>query len=246
MATILELAILAGAAYCPAAPETKPGERPAATPKWNPDVSGWTTLGFKQPGGFSDSLQAVAFKRDHLTVLAFKGTDSGPDVADDVLLGAGMNTSSYAAAETFADDYKNNGEVVVCGHSLGGAIAQVVANRMGFKMATFNAPGVAVLASRHFVQNPIMAAFRTGGMIISAFYSPSQALRDVRATFTTVQGVNVRLNNDRVSQIGLHYGKVVSIPGTGFNPLSQHSIDTVIAVLKENGSIGRDELSTYC
>ena len=90
MATILDLAILAGAAYCPSAPEPKPGERPAATPKWNPNVSGWTTLGFKQPGGFSDSLQAVAFKRGDLTVLAFKGTDSGPDVADDWRLDADM------------------------------------------------------------------------------------------------------------------------------------------------------------
>jgi len=45
------------------------------------------------------------------------------------------------------------------------------------------------------------------------------------------------LNNDAVSMMGNHYGKVRRIAGTSMNPLTEHSISTVISVLKKNKNL---------
>jgi hypothetical protein len=109
------------------------------------------------------------------------------------------------------------------------------------KFATFNAPGVAVFASRNMgTANPYAVTVRAAGAVASAFLHPIQAYRDVAATFNVVTGVNVCLSGDVVSQIGVQYGNVLRIPGTGANPLEQHGIATVIEVLRHNpvGALG--------
>jgi hypothetical protein len=61
-----------------------------------------------------------------------------------------------------------------------------------------------------------------------------QAARDVKSAFKVVRGLNVCLQNDMVSQIGVHYGEVIRIPGTSANPLTEHGIATMNAVLTRN------------
>jgi pimeloyl-ACP methyl ester carboxylesterase len=220
MASLLELSRLSSAVY---------DDQPAAP--------GWATLEVRAGGsGFGDGLQAAAFRRDGETIVAFRGTVMGrTDIAADLQLGIGMNTSHFGSAGDFIERYAGAGGLTVCGHSLGGAIAQVVGNRYRIKFATFNAPGVAVLASRNIAQaSPVAAAVRVGGAAVSAVLHPVQFAQDVSSSFYRVNGTNIALVNDVVSQIGVHYGRVIRIAGTGVNPLSQHGIATVIEVLQTN------------
>jgi hypothetical protein len=71
-------------------------------------------------------------------------------------------------------------------------------------------------------------------MVASAVVRPGQAWRDMKATFRPVRGINICLQFDLVSQIGVHYGRVERIPGTGYNPKTQHSMDTMVAVLESH------------
>ena len=61
-----------------------------------------------------------------------------------------------------------------------------------------------------------------------------------------VKGVNLCLAGDVVSQIGVHYGKVVRIPGTGWNPATQHGIATVTEVLAPPNRVGMLGIDSLC
>lgn len=234
MANILDLARLAQFAYEPQ------GKAPP----------GWIELE-RIEGRYG--FRAVAYVGAGETVVAFRGTNlskadlggSAGDVAADAMLGIGMNTSHFGQAEDFVERLQARGQVTLTGHSLGGAIAQIVGNRGRLPFATFNAPGVAVVASRNMVSEGVLATtvLRLGGALLSSAMHPVQAWRDVRSTFYKVAGVNVRLTNDLVSMIGVHYGKVLAVPGT--RALPEHSIDTVVAVLETNPT-GRTTINAIC
>lgn len=203
-------------------------------------VEGAAVVGRHDANGSWDAFQAVCYSCDNTLVVAFRGTDAAGDVVSDVVLGAGMNSGYFSDAEKFVKDVAG-GNALVCGHSLGGAIAQVVANRMKLQMVTFNAPGVAVLASRNIAEaNPIAAAVRVGGMLTSAVVRPMQAWRDMKSAFNTVRGINICLENDVVSKIGVHYGRVERIPGTSSNPATEHRMATMNSVLAQH-AIGARE-----
>lgn len=217
MASLLELSKLSNAVY---------GTPPTG-------LDGWSCTEVVTSSG---NMQAAAFVKGRETVLAFRGTTaSASDVLSDLKLGCGMNTNHFSAAEEFAVGYLGTENLSLCGHSLGGAIAQIVGNRRMMKFATFNAPGVAVIASRNILDAaPSMLALRIAGSAVSALRHPMQAARDIGATFNVVTGANIALSGDVVSQIGVHYGRVTRIPGGSINPLSQHSIETVIGILERN------------
>jgi pimeloyl-ACP methyl ester carboxylesterase len=227
MTQVLELAKLASAIYT--------GET----------TDGWQRIGFRAAwqGWLSDGLQAGVYKSGSQSVVAFRGTNiswrvlgAAQDLVADLTLGLGANSAYYAAAETFVSDaLKGSGGVVLTGHSLGGAVAQVIGNRLDLPFATFNAPGVAVVASRNIAKaNPFAANVRIAGMVASAVAHPVQAYQDMKAAFTHVRGLNICLDLDQVSKIGLHYGEEVTIPSkerTG-GLLAYHSILNVIASLE--------------
>jgi hypothetical protein len=225
MPTLLELARLSEAVY-----------------QTSPAVDGWACKRVVHAKGKLDGFQAAAFARGKELVIAFRGTAQAVDAAVDLKLGIGMNSSYFAAGEEFTEPAELYTDVTLTGHSLGGAIAQVVANRQQLPMATFNAPGVAVLASRNIGEATVtMQAIRLVGMAASVVRHPLQAGRDVLAAFNVVRGVNLCLSNDPVSAIGNHYGKVLRIPGASMNPLTEHGIATVISVLEkpENAAVAR-------
>jgi hypothetical protein len=223
MPTVLEMGLMANAVY-----------------EDVPSVPGWTCTGRRAASRFN-GFQAATFSRGGITVLAFRGTSQGMDVMADLKLGTGMNSTYFSDAESYAFNYQNLPNLYVCGHSLGGAIAQVVGNRRQLKFVTFNAPGVAVVASRNVLEASLtMSAVRTAGMVVSAFRHPMQAMRDVRAAFNEAHGLNVCLQNDAVSKIGLHYGEVLNLPSTSANPLTEHKMDTMLQVLRLNQVGGWD------
>ena len=195
----------------------------------NPTVSGWKLKRFHKAKGGLNGFQAASFTNGKETVVAFRGTAQVMDGVADFKLGTGMNSTYFSEGEKFATD---NSPTIVTGHSLGGAIAQVVANRGGYVMASFNAPGVGVIASRNMLESDAtMNVVRIAGMALSALRHPQQMGRDIVNAFNRVEGINICLQHDAVSKIGNHYGKVKRIPGTGINPLKEHGIETVIKVL---------------
>ncbi len=220
MATVRDLGLLANAVY-----ET------------SPSAPGWTCADGHAAAGAMDGFQAATFVKGDITVVAFRGTSQAMDGAADLALFTGMNSSYFAAGEAYAASLVGKENVVVCGHSLGGAIAQVVANRRGFRMVTFNAPGVATFATRNIGEALVQPAvgLRIAGNIAGAFIHPMQAARDVRAIFNVVQGLNICLDYDIVSHLGVHYGKVLRVPGPSKNPKTEHLMDTVNAVLAKPG-----------
>lgn len=212
MPTILDFANMANAVY-----------------ESSPQVDGWTASNFRASRGVG--LQAVTFTNGAHTVVAFKGTSELMDGVADLKLGIGMNTSYYSEAEQYIQRYANAPGVIVTGHSLGGAIAQTVGNRRQLPFVTFNAPGVAIMASQNITSiNPIMGAIRVGGGIVSMFRHPMQAGRDIASAFYDVVGVNYRLSGDMISRVGLHYGPITDIHASG-DALTQHKMATVLDAL---------------
>ena len=239
MTTVLEAARLANAVYSLA------------------QVEGWTLDPHYRrswEGLWLDGLQAGVYWRqggDSQGVIAFRGTNmaiktpygSLQDLGADLALGTGMNTNYYAAAEDFARPFAGRPDVVVCGHSLGGAIAQVMAKRLGFHFVSFNAPGVAVWTSN--TEDPsapgwrgaITNTVRTAGMTVSALIDPWQAVADVRAFRRQVHGLNVCVDGDPISRMGIHYGPMLHIAAAPHLPsegsgergaVARHSMDLAV------------------
>ncbi len=243
MMTLLELAKLSAAVY-----DTPPSA-----------VDGWHRAGFQtgRDSGMTNDLQAAVYnKASGGTAVAFRGTTLSlspshvyamvQDLYADLSLGQGEDVSDYSAAGIFMKPLKGRPDVVVCGHSLGGAIAQIIGNRMRLRIATFNAPGVGVLASRNIGEARLgPLALRVGGMMESAVLNPVQTVQDMGAAFHRVKGVNVRLDGDRVSQWGEQYGRILTIPGPrGAGWMEQHKIATVVDCLSKQPQVGgRDILS---
>lgn len=195
-----------------------------------PSVPRWTaaTPQYEPNSG----LRSVIFTDGTVFVVAFRGTDDPSDLVEDAQLSFGMNTAMYPIGEAVAAGAGTHGPVYVTGHSLGGAVAQVVGSRMGLPFVTFNAPGVAVLASRNmWTGNYLAIQARVAGAFASAVADPGQAVRDARSAFSIANGKNFRLSTDVVSGTGIHYGDVITLPAGTANPLTAHGIATMIGVL---------------
>jgi hypothetical protein len=205
-------------------------------------------IAFHQAGFLQyNAFQGAAFQRGDSVVFAFKGTSpmsrsAAGDLVADLKLGVGMNTVQFDQANQFVDEtlVPSGAQVFLCGHSLGGAIAQIVGNRRRLPFVTYNAPGVGVIAGNLDElgdQSVVMATLRVAGSLISVFRHPVQAAQDAGSLFYRVRGMNVRLSTDIVSQIGIHYGRISTLPYSGSNA---HGIGTVIQVLEGSatGAIG--------
>lgn len=215
MTHILDYALLADAVYSD-----------------GPVVDGFVMTAFRRGG--NDGLQAAAFSKNGKTVVAFKGTSTAMDVVADIKLGVGINTSLFSEGEQFVAQHAVGEGVVVTGHSLGGAIAQTVGNRRRLPFVSFNAPGVALLASQNIATvNPLLGAMRLAGGMVSAVRHPMQTMRDIGSAFHDSLGVNYRLSGDLVSRWGLHYGPIVNLVGSG-DALEQHRMGSMLDVLQRS------------
>ncbi|SEA21965.1 hypothetical protein [Rubrimonas cliftonensis] len=213
----------------------------------DPGAPGWTRVAFRPSGvGLTEAFQGAAFQRGGELVFACKGTSGPRDVIADLKLGVGMNSSQFSDAAMFIEGVNRGSaaSVVVCGHSLGGAIAQIVGNRLRLPFATFNAPGVAIM-SRNVGQMATAAVTGTGylrfaGMLASGFLHPFQAAQDVGAMFHWVTGVNLRIRGDVVGAWGVHYGKVVDLAfdGAATDVLGRHKMAAMLRALERDGYRG--------
>lgn len=213
MPTISDFALMASGAY-----------------DTSPSVPGWhASTPLYEP---NSGLRSVIYSNGNALVVAFRGTDHPSDLVEDAELTLGMNTAMYPIGEAVAAGAGSSGTVYVTGHSLGGAVAQVVGKRMELPFVTFNAPGVALIASRNIASaSGLGLLMRMQGAVNSAITRPGQALRDVRSTFNSANGKNYRLSTDIVSATGVHYGEIITLPAGTANPATAHGIATMIGVL---------------
>src|SRR5262245_42567634 len=184
----------------------------------DPVVDGWRRMGFRPSGsGLTVAFQGAAVQKGREVVFAFKGTSQARDAIADFKLGVGMSTYEYSSAMDFVQSvhvYRDS-RVSVCGHSLGGAIAQIVGKRLRLPFVTFNAPGVGLISrSLGEVATTLgigTAMLRTAGAMASAIWHPVRAAQDAAARARWVRGANFRLGKDVVGFIGAHYGRVIEL-----------------------------------
>jgi hypothetical protein len=192
-------------------------------------LDGFTEIASVNSG---NGFQAVAYKMGNQVVVAFRGTFQGnlPDFLKNVIADSSWGTGApdatlrdytQRAAQFLAQVQTNNpgATVTVTGHSLGGALAQLVAGASGDPAVTFDAPGPGNFYSALSSQLAPAAALNTGAI----------------GTIT-----NYRMVGDQVSQAGRQMGSTINVTGTNptdwLHALDNHSLDNMITALTNNAS----------
>ncbi|MHB8760672.1 MAG: Mbeg1-like protein, partial [Thiobacillus sp.] len=107
---------------------------------------GWTLLKTSPPSDTGFAAIAVRNEATGEVIIAYRGTDGWNDITNADLQLALQNDvpKQYPEAAAFYTDVKNEygSNITITGHSLGGALAQLVAAITGVPAYTYNAPGV--------------------------------------------------------------------------------------------------------
>ena len=179
----------------------------------------------KPPPVYDAGLFGEVFQNGNQIVVAFRGTELA-NLFNDLADGSWATNSSNAILQQYVADAANflsqvetqfpadGYNITLTGHSLGGAIAQLLGNASGLPTVTFNAPGAALFASALSTQ---LAPILNPGVITPAI-------------------TNYRVYGDQVSLVGTPFGGTLTetlIPTRGGDPtpsllLTYHSIDTVV------------------
>lgn len=219
MATLLELALIADAVY---------GQAEGGNDSQKElSKNGWTCPSAMQvndssvfSGGSltSSGFQGRVFqsKDGKEAVIAYKGTKPSQvsDLVADMKLAMGfVPTQAKDALKATVDWTKQlgNKKFTIAGHSLGGALAQVVGLQTGINFVTFNAPGM---------QNQ------------SKGLSSSQS-----STGKPGKGLNLRTGGSfaPIAALGKHIGEVEIFEDAN----SGHSITIFVDYLTQNGTKGK-------
>lgn len=223
MATLLEYARIADKVYEPS---------PASIPDWScpPGLAVDDRSVFEGGRLLTTGFQGRVFESGGSAgevVIAFKGTV--PRMASDLIadltlaLNAipGQAHVALAKTEAWRRNYTSK-PISLVGHSLGGALAQVVGYRLGIKFVTFNAPGM-------LEQNSGIIPYGLGRIVRALGGGHQDA------------GVNFRRSWDMVGNFSAPIGRRVEIPGetpgnrTG--PLASHSISGFVTLIESKPDI---------
>jgi hypothetical protein len=188
---------------------------------WRSGHSGFQGACYTQTNGAgTDVVMAIA---------GSQGTATNDLVADVRLLVSMMPRQASSARKFFdlhmAPNY-NKGDIVIVGHSLGGALAQVLGFWNNVRFVTFNAPG--------------MGSTVAGSM--ANLFKPQQLGRTFKAAAnkalgsvigTNRRGINLILWRDVVGNFGPHIGDTYRLdPTTSHIPGAAHGLDDIKAALK--------------
>ena len=163
-------------------------------------------------------FHGACYVKEEDAAIVFAGTNfkSSKDLSADLSMAAGRVPSQANRAADLVGTYgswaKTHAGVknfMVSGHSLGGALTQLVATAMELPFVTFNAYGADGLAKDGSNAIGQVAKWSKGG----------------------AEGINVRADWDPVSKLSGHIGKVITI-ATGGAVLKAHSITPLAEFLE--------------
>jgi hypothetical protein len=204
------------------------------------DAGNWTVPGF-EPTLFEEGMSWGATETDFKgctyyrestqeAVVAFQGTDLGKigDVVADAaivvaivpILGL-LPQYCGAALRLYRKTEQAYGScrITLTGHSLGGAIAQVIGHWTGKPFVTFNAPGMwGDIQKSKFFRIPGVQPVEWQASSIAGTFQGSMLAKQMATT-----GRNFRNYFDLVSLYGMHYGPVTRLSINPFFPWS-HSM----------------------
>ena len=187
-----------------------------------PDVYAWQTQKWEWATWYGDGFQGGVFVKGKECVVGFSGTKGGPTTApisqNTANARIGVNVIPNMAGSAFAmvnwakKNYGATHAISICGHSLGGGLAQVVGNWAGLPFISFNGPGM----KTHLK----MSAFN--------IFKPRQLFRSATSKNTDDSiGICLTVDNDFVGNFGSHVGWKVDL-GT-YNP--SHDMNSIFSLL---------------
>jgi hypothetical protein len=157
---------------------------------------------------------------EHVLAIAATQGWNFTDILADSKLALSVMPRQASSAERFfkavIPPQTNPADVVVVGHSLGGALAQALGFWHGVRFVTFNAPG--------------MMRILAGSMMNVA--KPQQLGRTwkwaAKSVFgNTERGINIIVSWDLIGNFGAHVGTAKRIPATAGTGLKRHGPDAV-------------------
>lgn len=125
--------------------------------------------------GYKAAIYKSQLEEPPKLVVAFAGTDDGPDVGSDVRQGIGMKDPQYDSAMALTNTVAANAkgmQVETTGHSLGGGLASAGSAVSGVKGNTFNAAGL----HKNTTGNLSAADRAAHAKNVNAFYNTSDPL----------------------------------------------------------------------
>lgn len=122
------------------------GDKPGDSRRLN----GWNQFDSQSA---DNGFHAKAFEKDGKVIIAFRGSDDGGDLRVDHQMLSGRLPDQFSDASRFVERVRQthpNAEIIVTGHSLGGALSELTASKYAdVKGITFDAVGTEGLVSGH-------------------------------------------------------------------------------------------------
>ena len=170
-------------------------------------------------------FKGAIYNRKDDCIVAFKGTETEKgakqaiqDLTADLRLATGDLPKQVAPAAkllAFAQTNFKNLTISICGHSLGGGLAQVVGYQAGAPFVTFNAPPMATNVDESWAKTARKLVWHMpGGSIGFAFFSQVAQFLARKKHLGENLGINIRMKTDIVSAAfwgGDHVGKVIEV-----------------------------------
>jgi hypothetical protein len=186
--------------------------------------AGWNIQRWETATWYGNGFQGGIFMQDNEIIVAFSGTMGGPTTAPvsqntaNIRIGLHVIPNMAGSAKTlvrWAEQY--NRPISIVGHSLGGALAQVIGAWSGHPFISFNGPGMA----RHLQ----IAAFN--------IFKPRQMRRSIKALRADdALGICFNVRGDFVAGFGKHIGVTVDLqPAPGRRT---HDLTTIQSCLVGN------------
>jgi hypothetical protein len=163
-----------------------------------PTPEGWHQLSLKElarkgitpamlsdpKSGFKAALYQSAFERPPKLVVAYAGTENGPDWTTNLQQGIGLETEQYNRAMKLGQQVVGNslkGTVDITGHSLGGGLASAATVVTGAKGYSFNAAGLHPNTVARAPYSISAAGMAEKGQLIDAYHSTADPLTNLQS-----------------------------------------------------------------